>query len=182
MTDLELAAGLAANQDEALQALVDRHYAAIYRLLLRLSNSDEAARELTQSCLLQIRDSARTFRGHSTFRTWALRIAFRSFAKSRPRWTTSLSDRIPTPSIESTSVDRVLLFEALGRLSPKLRDAFLIHELYGLSVREAATVLRIPEGTAKARIARARRFLSEQLQEPEEIHHVSTAIEIRNPS
>lgn len=174
MDDKELAIRLAENDDAALGALVDRHYARIFRFLRRLSGSDEQARELTQDTLLQIRASAHGFKGRSSFSTWALRIAYRSYSRSRRiRRHEPLSDAILVSGSEIASLDRIAFESALQRLTPKLRDAFVLHALNELSVEETASVLRIPLGTAKARIARARKALQSELEQPEASSHVA---------
>jgi RNA polymerase sigma-70 factor (ECF subfamily) len=52
---------------------------------------------------------------------------------------------------------------ALDRLSPELRAVLQATVLDGMSVREAAVVLHIPEGTVKSRSRRARLALKEAL-------------------
>ncbi len=42
------------------------------------------------------------------------------------------------------------------QLSPTLRRTFQLRELDGLTIRETANVLGVPEGTVKAQLARAR--------------------------
>ena len=60
---------------------------------------------------------------------------------------------------------RVEVAEAIDRLTPKLRETVLLVELFGLTYREAAEVLGIPEGTAKRRVFDARRQLAVELAE-----------------
>ena len=55
--------------------------------------------------------------------------------------------------------------EAIDGLSPKLRETLLLVELFGLTYREAAEVLGIPEGTAKRRVFDARKQLAVELLE-----------------
>jgi RNA polymerase sigma-70 factor (ECF subfamily) len=52
---------------------------------------------------------------------------------------------------------------AVGRLSPELRAVIQATVLDGLTTKEAATLLGIPQGTVKTRAARARRELREAL-------------------
>ena len=51
------------------------------------------------------------------------------------------------------------LGDALQRLSPELRAVVQATVLDGLTTKEAATLLGIPQGTVKTRAARARREL-----------------------
>jgi RNA polymerase sigma-70 factor (ECF subfamily) len=53
----------------------------------------------------------------------------------------------------------VELRAAVASLDDDLREAFVSVEVFGLTYREAADVLDIPEGTVKSRVFRARRAL-----------------------
>ncbi|KOG12124.1 MULTISPECIES: RNA polymerase sigma factor [Streptomyces] len=55
------------------------------------------------------------------------------------------------------------LGEALAELAPELRDVLQALVLDGLSVRETAVLLKVPEGTVKTRARRARRVMREAL-------------------
>jgi RNA polymerase sigma-70 factor (ECF subfamily) len=46
------------------------------------------------------------------------------------------------------------------QLSPKLRRAFQLREIDGLTTKEAALVLGVPQDTLKAQLARARAKLA----------------------
>ena len=70
------------------------------------------------------------------------------------------------PSAEAVVLDELVgggLQTALNRLSPELRAVLQATVLDGLSVREAAVLLGIPEGTVKARAFRARSMLRQAL-------------------
>ena len=54
--------------------------------------------------------------------------------------------------------------EALLRLPPDLRMATVLYDIEGLSYKEIAATLNIPEGTVKSRIHRARSALRERLK------------------
>ena len=56
------------------------------------------------------------------------------------------------------------LARATSRLSPPLRTTFHLRHFDGLSIRETADLLGVPEGTVKARLARARVRLKEVIK------------------
>ena len=62
----------------------------------------------------------------------------------------------PPPGPDGTHAveDRLVVREALGRLSPKLRAVLVLRFLEGLSVQETAEALGCPEGTVKSYTAR----------------------------
>src|SRR5207245_11784837 len=77
----------------------------------------------------------------------------------------TLSERLPDskPSPEevcSTAEARNRLVEGVQRLSPKLRRAFQLRDIDGLTTKEAALVLGVPHGPVKAQLARARAKLA----------------------
>jgi RNA polymerase sigma-70 factor, ECF subfamily len=74
---------------------------------------------------------------------------------------------VPDPSA------RLEIGAALGRLTPMLREAFLMIEVLGLTYREAGRALGVPEGTVKSRVFRAREQLVAWLgDEGEQAHEV----------
>ena len=54
--------------------------------------------------------------------------------------------------------------DALARLAPERREAFVLTQLLGLSYQEAAEVCACPPGTIGSRVARARADLLEDLE------------------
>jgi len=63
--------------------------------------------------------------------------------------------------------------DALVSLSPELLAVVQATILDGLTTREAATLLRIPEGTVKSRLMRAKRLMREHLAVREHWHGVA---------
>ena len=55
---------------------------------------------------------------------------------------------------------------AMHALTPEDRDAFSAVALYGLTYAEVAETLKVPVGTVKSRVFRARRSLAHLLGEP----------------
>jgi len=57
-----------------------------------------------------------------------------------------------------------LVQQALGRLSPELREAVILRDLQDMDYKEIARALNVPEGTVKSRINRGRTELARLLQ------------------
>ena len=72
-----------------------------------------------------------------------------------------LADSKPSPEEVCSIVEaRNRLVEGVQRLSPKLRRTFQLRDIDGLTTKEAAHVLGVPQGTVKAQLARARAQLA----------------------
>ncbi|HWA81983.1 MAG TPA: RNA polymerase sigma factor [Fimbriimonadaceae bacterium] len=167
MDDLELAKRLAAGDHEAIDRLVDKHHASIYRFLRQLARHAEDAEDLAQQTLMRALKGAERFDGRAGLRPWLLGIAFREFTKWRRKrlWLPLTVDR-PQPGDDyERLLEADALLDALGRLPEGVRATFLMHYVEGLSLREIAEGLAIPEGTVKSRLHAARSRLSSLLEE-----------------
>jgi RNA polymerase sigma-70 factor (ECF subfamily) len=63
---------------------------------------------------------------------------------------------------------RIDLHRALGRLAPRHREVLVLRYVAELSVDEVARHLRLPAGTVKSRLNRARRALAEEFGDERE--------------
>ena len=76
-----------------------------------------------------------------------------------------LRDRRPNPeevSQRNELAERAVRFAIL--ISPTLRRTFQLRDVYGLSIRNTAKILGVPNGTVKAQTARARAKLKLLMQ------------------
>ena len=142
------------------------------------------AEDVVQDALLSAYSHVGQFRGQARMSTWLTSIVINS-ARMRLRrrsWPAGvrldeqvpdahafakiLSDSRPNPEEECRRAERAkLLAHSFRTLSPTLRRTFQLRDVDGLSIRETANLLRIPEGTVKARVARARARLKQMLQQ-----------------
>lgn len=158
----------------AFEELVRACQGDVYRLALHLVRNPALAEDVTQEAFLHAYSSLRRFRGQSSFSTWLYRItrncavdAIRRSARQR-RLTQELTppSPIPDPSL------RAAISSAIDSLPSDLREAFVLIEVFGLSYREAATVLGVVAGTLKSRMHRTRRLLVEALGDEEGVDEV----------
>ena len=64
---------------------------------------------------------------------------------------------------ENHDEEDVELWEAVRRLPEKYRTAIILHYFRGYDVRELSFILKIPEGTVKYRLHKARELLKGEL-------------------
>jgi RNA polymerase sigma factor (sigma-70 family) len=79
--------------------------------------------------------------------------------------------RVPGPQAPvEVGPDHVAIVRALRQVDVHHREVVVLHYLADLGIAEIAAELRIPEGTVKSRLARARDRLAALLDEKEDRH------------
>ena len=169
-----------AGRREAFGLLVERYQTRLFHSLLHLLGSAEDAQDATQEAFVNAFEKLGSFRGQSQFYSWLFRIAYNTAVstkrKSR-RMSVSLearrdatglepSDGNPTsePSYAMDVSDRQrLVQQALSELCEEFRAALVLKEIDGMSYEEIADIVKVPLGTVRSRIHRARLELREKL-------------------
>jgi RNA polymerase sigma-70 factor (ECF subfamily) len=157
-----------AGETAAFEGIVLRWQKPLLNLAWRSCRQRELAEDLAQEALLKVFRALRSWRGESSFSTWIFAIALNHY-RARLRRTPlqllgieaagELADPIPAP--EADAAER--LRRAVVTLPTKYREAIVLHYFAGQDVRSAAAILRIAEGTLKARLSRARALLARSL-------------------
>lgn len=154
---------------EDFPAFYQQHGNRIYRFCYRLCGNASDAEDLTQEVFLAAFQSAGRFQGRSSVPTWLYRIVVNCWRNSRRSLcleTTILEDAPQAgPNLEQAVTDSIALTCALAALPADLREAFLLVKAEGLTSREAAQVLDIPQGTVQWRVHQASRRLRVLLTE-----------------
>jgi RNA polymerase sigma-70 factor, ECF subfamily len=142
----------------AFERLVRCYQAHVWRFLRHLLGDAALAEDVTQETFLRLYRRLPTFAGRSAFSTWVFRIARNAGvdALRAARRHERLLAELPPPPPGPAPDARVELMAAVASLSPKLREALLLVEVFGFTYREAAGVLAVPEGTVKSRVFQAR--------------------------
>jgi RNA polymerase sigma-70 factor (ECF subfamily) len=158
----------------------DRIYNALHRLL---GNADDAL-DLAQETFLKAFEALRNFKGDAKFSTWlwtiALNLRTSKWRSSRAsKETASLSSgpdddpAIPAPEATvsaSNPVNRLVTNELnaiiereIHALPMEHRKVIVMRDIEGMEYGEMGRILKIPDGTLKSRLHRARRELRQRL-------------------
>jgi RNA polymerase sigma-70 factor (ECF subfamily) len=183
--DRALLERLRAGDEQAFEALVDRHDAALRRVARTFVRTDSAADDVVQETWLGVVRGLGTFEGRSSLRTWIFRIlvnqartrAIRD-ARSLPfsqleteehpavepaafaadgRWisTPPRLEGDPETGLLSAELRRHLL-HAVDELSPDQRAVITLRDLIGLSAPEACELLELSDANQRVLLHRAR--------------------------
>lgn len=162
---------LALCDEQAFEALVNRHAARIHRLAANMVGPS-AADDVVQEVFISVHKGLRGFRGEAQFSTWLHRIALNACYKTlKNKKNLSLSLAEAPEPISPHNPERAgdqanireHLAQAMANLPKDQREAVALRELSGLEYAEIAKILNIELGTVKSRINRGRCALREFL-------------------
>lgn len=169
---------------EAFEALVERYGRRIYGLAYRMAGNDADAKDLTQEAFIRVFRALRRIEPGANLESWLYRIVtnlYIDMLRRRPKarldsldapLLTAKGDTVgreieaPGPDPEEIVVNAALdadVQRALLALSPDLRMVVVLSDIEGRSYEEIAEMVRIPVGTVKSRLHRARRMLQSRL-------------------
>lgn len=158
------------------ETLVRRHQKATFNLVYRLLGDYDEAAEVAQEVFLSAYKSINRFRGDANFATWLYRIAFNHASTRRKALKIAQQRYVPLDGIEVTgdsAADPVKAVEqkevqqhvqqALNTLDRDDALIILLRDLQDAPYDEVAAILKIPVGTVKSRLHRARKALKSKL-------------------
>jgi RNA polymerase sigma-70 factor (ECF subfamily) len=177
-SDDTLLAAARGGDHPALEALLARYQARIYRYGLRMCGDEEDAKDVLQETMWAMARRVGSLRAAGALPTWLYTVA-RSFCIKRRRGpgarrAQSLDDaasggaqmadpgRGPEDQVAGRQIESVLA-AAIGDLNPAQRDVLVLRDIEGLSAAEVAAVLHIGVDAVKSRLHRARVALRDRL-------------------
>lgn len=141
---------------------------SLYRVAMSYTGNVSDAADAVQEALLRAWRRRDTLRDERYFETWLMRVLInesKTLLRRRRRMLPMAQP--PEPGAAEPPGADAALHEALFNLPPHYRLPLTLTCLEGYTMREAAHMLGVPEGTVKARVHRARRQLKELLGEEE---------------
>ena len=185
--DTELVTSALKGDKVALERLIERHQDWIYNIALRMVGNPQDAEDVAQEALLKIITKLSTFKGMSSFRTWAYRVVTNHVLNMKKRsaekrlvsfdqyWESI--DQTPDmdmPDQNGMPVDLPLLLDEINIhcmmgmllcLNRELRLTFILGEVFGVSDRIGGEILEISRDLFRQRLSRARNKLYDFMRE-----------------
>jgi len=170
-------------QMEYLDVLVERYQSPLYTMCRKLTRTD--ADGLFQDTWLRVFRAIGRFAPERPFLTWLLTICvnlYRDRYRKRRTWrrrivgygetagleyqAANVGSNSPGPDLQLIQGEtKALVRQALDRLDDDHRLPLLLYYYRQLKVTEIATVLSIPAGTVKSRLANGRRKLGAMIED-----------------
>jgi len=184
LSDEDVMERCAMGSEAGFRTLVQRYRTRIMNLVCRFINDRDRAEEISQEVFLRVFRNRERYRKSGKFSTWIFTIAVNLTkneirSRVRHRGTFSLDameeessgqgvtfpDAKPLPD-EDLNAHEIgqKVAEALRKIPARYREAVVLRDVEGLSYEEVGQILRIPGGTVRSRINRARLMLKERLK------------------
>jgi RNA polymerase sigma-70 factor, ECF subfamily len=164
---------------DAFEPLVEKYQKKMLNVAYRMTGDYEEACEIVQEAFLSAYRAIKKFRGEARFATWLYGITV-NHAKNRMKQmqsrshheVPSLDDPVETengrlahdpPSDEVPIVEQLEKKEiqmkvqaCINSLEEEYREVLVLRDIQGFSYEEIHDILKIPDGTVKSRLFRAR--------------------------
>ena len=169
---------------DAFNTLVLNYQDMLYRVALRIVHDECIAEDALQEAMIHAFRHIRSFRG-GNFKSWLARVTVNASYDELRRGKrhngtplelfTNEGDEVESPDwmrdpatgpeerAEESELQRAL-HACIKSLVPDYRLMVILVDVEGMSYEEAAQVARVPVGTVKSRLARARMQLRKTLQ------------------
>ena len=150
--DLALSRRAAAGDRAAFAMLVEKHERPLRSFLARTAGAD-LADDIAQDAFLKAWRKAGQYDGRARFSTWLTSIAWRCRLDHLRR---STAPGLDEPAPADAAGKEAEVNDMLQRLSEAERASLVLCEGHGWTHAEAAEMLRMPLGTLKSTVARAK--------------------------
>lgn len=175
-TDREIVDSVRAGNTRSYAVLVDRHKNRAMTLAMRLIRSREEAEEIVQDAFLRAYRNLEQFRGEAKFSTWFYRILYnlcmtRVLRRKETLVTIEVDDRrmqdiavvdeeviSVLEHIEQQELSTIVTSE-IEDLPVKFKTLVTLFYVQEMSYEEISAVLKMPLGTLKTNLFRARNIL-----------------------
>lgn len=187
MNEILLIARARGGDSAAFGELVEQYRDSVYRLAYRMCGNAHDADEAAQEAFVAAWRGLPNFRGDAKFSTWLYRLTTNASIdlmrrENRHRAVAEdempeIEDRADSPQqqVERTEQQEAVQ-QALASLSEDYREILLLRYMQELDYTEIAEVLRLPAGTVKSRLNRAKAALKSALLQSGNIFGSETVI------
>jgi RNA polymerase sigma-70 factor, ECF subfamily len=188
LSDVEVVALAQQGQEAAYRELLARYERPVFSLVFRMVRDRETAEDLAQETFIKVLNNIDRYSPDFKFSSWLFKIANNlTIDHLRRRHINTVSiegapDAVTSESVKATAISLasgdesplaelesrelgVAIERAIGRLRPEYRACIMLRHVEDRSYEEIAEIVKLPLGTVKTYIHRARHELRAALEE-----------------
>ncbi|MCK6620088.1 MAG: sigma-70 family RNA polymerase sigma factor [Calditrichaceae bacterium] len=169
---------------KAFEALLKKYRNLVYHVMFKMVRNPQEAEDLCQEAFIKAFGALSSFNEEFAFSTWLMKIAtnncidylrkrkLRTYSIDEPlqykdeQVQVELPDHDPTPDKQLLNEERrKLINDAIQSLPPRYRHVIILRHQEEKSYEDIAEILKLPLGTVKARIFRAREMLNKKIRD-----------------
>lgn len=172
---------------KAFSELVERHQKKMLNIAYRMLGDYDDACDVTQEAFIAAYKSIKKFKGDAKFSTWLYRIVI-NYSKNRLQQIKRIEKREGVSIDDSEKIkEKGVLFSSetidanpgtqmekrereehvkkcISTLDEEFKEVLVLRDIQGFSYEEICAILKIPKGTVKSRLSRARNALKACLE------------------
>ena len=160
---------------EALGLLWSEHSSKVLNLAFRMLRDRDEAEDILMDVFVQVPSAIKSFKGQSAVATWLYRLTVNACLmklRAGKRHRELEEEHLDTIIEEAlgkadaaNDFDPTLLEKGLAQLNAETRSMLWLKDAEDLDVKDLAEIYKMPEGTVKARLSRARSFVRNYINE-----------------
>lgn len=145
---------------EAFSTLIKAYEKDLYRVAIAILKNDDDALDCIQDTILKAYESIGKLKKEEYFKTWLIKILINScntLINKRKR-VIPIKEAFKEDGYRDNT-EKIEINEFVDKLEEELRVLVILYYFEDLSVKDISKYLKIPEGTIKSRLSRAREKL-----------------------
>lgn len=182
--DQKLIARARNGDQKAYEELMIKYRNLVYHVMIKMVRNPQEAEDLLQEAFIKAFKALASFNEEYAFSTWLMKIATNNcidFLRKKKLKTFSIDEpvkykedqvKIEVPDVDPTPEKYLLaeerskiLDDAIQSLPPRYRHVIVLRHKEEKSYEEISDILKLPLGTVKARIFRAREMLNKKVKD-----------------
>jgi len=182
LSDKDILFNLVDEDIESYSILVDRYKNRLLNFVYRFVKDFDVAEDIVQETFLRVYRKRHNYKAIANFSTWLFTIAgnlAKSELRRRKRWKFFSLDayndnekkfELPDNGIKPDRAASVSILDeniqnAIDKLQDKYKESLILRDIEGMSYKQIADITRVPVGTVKSRVNRARKKLRKKLRD-----------------
>ncbi len=166
---------------EAFEILVDKYKNRLINFVFRFVKDFDVAEDIVQETFLRVFKHRHNYKAIANFSTWIFTIAgnlAKSELRRRKRWKflsvdaineTETRFELPDHGIKPDRATSVSILDeniqqSIDSLQNKYKESLILRDIEGMSYKKIAEITKVPVGTVKSRVNRARKKLQKKLK------------------